>query len=500
MKKINKKGLSKISIILLSLVLVIVLALGGVAIVFISSPKFVAVSAIEKAQTEAFKYIDIASKKIEKIRLGKAKIKGDFKVTAEASQGANQFKDYLDILNNTTFSFDATTSVKENMGVINASLKYKDQASLDLNSYMADGRVYIKIKDVIDEYVYSENSSYAKVNEQADLNNEKVKIESIKTAVVDLLKKENFSKAKEAINIEGKILDVKKISYKLNVKQALVFEKNVLNALKADVKYLEAEVKLRNAVAYDTVDKVKTKMDLEIAELDKELETLTDEQAAFTSFEFNVFIKGIFAKPVRYAISVGDKNTKTIDKVYELTNYKTEKADMKLYIKEGVSTNEAFVKKLDKDKYTISAFENDKQVLEISGLMKPSNIDVTYQTFKLDTKMYGGSLKLKTVADKPGNEKTSLLYVIEGSTTGKVTVTSNMEMLVNQNIAAQDVSKATPIKDIKSEDMLMKLMLKLQKCDFYQKIMQTNMPNLEEPKNEPTVLPEADELNEVDAD
>lgn len=359
---------------------------------------------------------------IEKEQVHKAKINGKFNVNFDIKD--ETLKEELDKYNGMQIDFDLSTDIQQEISRLMLGIKEKDKELLNGDVVVDSENLYVNVKDITDGYIsYNIGQNiYESINTFEEDNNYLLLVkeiyDNVKEDFIKIIEKQEVSKEKVKININGKEKSVIKNSILLNDKlkdeiSLLVYKQLIVS--EEYMKYVENMVektkKQYEAYGWDsyTVTKEEYIEDLqrEIEKLEKKLEENKYEQennvnnsiVLNVEERFNIYTTQILNNPIIFEFETKRGNDKA--EIVALTY-------MDKYI--GFNKSEYNDDKLKED-FNINLFKenNDKWKVGINTLEGSEN-----------EKIFEANCEYKK------NESLNIDYVIpmeEENITGHINVT-----------------------------------------------------------------------------
>ncbi len=166
--------------------------------------------------------------------------------------------------------------VNKDKNIIDADIKINDMQLMNLAASMADGKVYIDLKDKFSKVVYTESeeavfdvSGFDKgldeITKKKDDYLYIVKV--VKNAILENISQEKLSKKIMLKDIDGKKVPVVEVTYEIDYPEYKKLHNGVINALLNDNKALES---VFGKESVDSVKQMLTSMKDDLSELDFE--------------------------------------------------------------------------------------------------------------------------------------------------------------------------------------------------------------------------------------
>ena len=291
---------------------------------------------------------------------------------------ANTTELYSFINNGYTLNLDASVKVKDktndlfNFGVAGSivnnvkskqlyydlNLKSEDKNLISINGIEKDEKLYFKLKDVFNKYYYTEFIYEEIYNSGSDRL-----VKDITNGIVESISEEKFVSSNETKTINGKSMNLEKISLSLKESEIIDILINVMSKLKSD------EEGLKFIVTEDlSLDEIKKSLDDAIKMLDESKKNITDDKVVLTYNTYlnnnNCMLLEILADEFSFVIEGYDTGT---------FNFKADDEDI---FKGTFSKDEISITLVEsnvnfKIKYSINSSSNN--------IKEVYNITVTYE-------------------------------------------------------------------------------------------------------------------------
>ena len=322
--------------------------------------------------------------------------------------------------------------------------------NLGLIGLLDEKKVFLKIKDVMDEFYYTDIEDSISNQEVVDsvnyeeiskLSKKDLKIltDHLKKSISKNITNKDLTKTKEALTLDGKKVSMYKLSLKMTDKMITSISKDYLKALSNDTKAIKVLQK---------IDKNITKSDLEDAVKSMGESTSNDEYLVLS------FYCKVFGDVTRIELSTSDglavDMSLSVD-FYQNKNKHNTTAVTAEMNGSSIKFEKAYTSK-DKANINITVV-NDEGNASISGTLVKNNstfdlaLSCTYNgetlgdvTFKISTVTKNKEYKLET--------KISI-----GNTEGnKIVLNSVNNIYLNEDIPSIDTDNAKDIKEISDEE------------------------------------------------
>ncbi len=171
----------------------------------------------------------------------KFKISGLTTINIDFDKTDNNLKAISDLINNLTIQSIGEFDTKLDIYNINLNTKYEDKEFINLNTYIEENNIYLKLNNLLDKYLKVDN------DETKNVTKKNVKITDIKNiinAIIDSLdktiNKQNFNREKDKITIEKQEYDVYNNYLVLKDNEINIFIISILNDLKDNQEFLDS--------------------------------------------------------------------------------------------------------------------------------------------------------------------------------------------------------------------------------------------------------------------
>lgn len=255
----------------------------------------------------------------------------------------------LDTLDNIKFNETLEIDKKNNLLKHSFRSTYSGNKMFEMYGYGDIDGFNFKIKDVLGKYLRVPTTHLSKLLEEDGSTKTRTNLISKKIikSVFNKINEEDLEKIKDKINIDGKEIEVNRISYTLNDSEMSSLLLAVLNELRADEEF---------------INEGSTLFGITNAEFINEIDNLSDSIETNANilnnkpFTINIYTKGIFNKIVKYEV-------KTDDYIIEYTN--------------GSKVKEISIKESEKTLYSISTDSNDPEKIKYNIVFKDYKIEAT---------------------------------------------------------------------------------------------------------------------------
>ncbi len=180
------------------------------------------------------------------------KMSGLIKVGINSTDKENeQLNSIFNILNNIQIGINGEIDGKNKINNINISSKYKDSKLIDGKIYTENNKLYIKLDEIYNKFIYVENLEEV-VNElenNIQLSEINDLVKSLISSVSKNLDSNKIENNNENITVNGNNINANKYSITLKDKEINDFIANILTSLKQDQKFINILNKLDKNIA-----------------------------------------------------------------------------------------------------------------------------------------------------------------------------------------------------------------------------------------------------------
>ncbi len=185
-----------------------------------------------------------------------------------------------EVIDNKTLDFDLNTSISNNEGKLN------------LDAYKRENSMYLKFVDIYDKYILQ---PFNAASESSDISKENLNYitKTIKDIFLKSLDNSKFEQNKDNLSIQGEDLEVNKISYRIDAKEAQRIMKKVVLEMKKDDKL---------------IDLLSSNLNVSKEKLNEMLDNLYVDEFSTDVLTLNVYTKGFLNDIICYDISIKNEN------------------------------------------------------------------------------------------------------------------------------------------------------------------------------------------------
>lgn len=452
----KNKRISKISIILI--VVVVSLIIGSVIFLlrYANSPKQIVKYMLSNISDSLIEIVDKRSDISDRISKEKFQLQGNLDVSLEFPSQTKLMMEYLglnpliNLINSANISVDLKTDIVGKKADAKFLFINGEKGNIDYQAICAqDGSAYYKIEDVTDKFIkYNENINIQDIFTANSDDNIKKVIKKLEKIVETNLKDEYFKKEKEQLNLEGKKVNTRKLILSLNSKQYKEYCKNILESIKQDTELVNYMVTMSN---YKDSNKLLEKINLEIDRIN----SIEDNENEMLNISIN---KKLFkAKPIKYSIAKRKNETsENITNYIDILDYKTDKYDYKIKISEK---SEVEVKKGEDNNITANFASVDGISGTFKGKIEKENIDLQYHINIKTSRNSQNITGILKAVEKDGKLNYSISYNVEQGINFKVEFDGIYEFNqdININIPSEYINKDKVNEDDFNKKLINKL-------------------------------------------
>lgn len=184
---------------------------------------------------------------------------------------------------------------------------------IGLGIYAKEKSIYLELKELFNKYIEFPIEEYDDMFESdTSIDDSRYILKTIKNVFLNNLDKKDFVQTKEKIELNGKSISTKKITYSFNEKKALEVTKRALEDLKGNSKFIKKIAKITGTKESE----VKKELNDSLENIKKSLKDTKDDQE---TIEISVYTTGLFHNGIKYEIIVKEDSDKT---VLTYSNYK----------------------------------------------------------------------------------------------------------------------------------------------------------------------------------
>lgn len=375
--KIKKKN-SKVEIIiaLICVIVFILLIVGVIYFKFSRDNKKIISTGITNL-TAKFEDMTVRNKDIELTKNytidGKIKLDLESDLLDDYASTYQEYKPYVNLINNlnkTNNSFSLKQNLDSKKILYQIDSKLNSDELIDAKFYIDEDKEYYFVKGFLDKYIENGKSSYFENLEenQNTYDNIDYLYKFIVKSLKENLKDEYFVKTDEEITIEGKKINTKKITLKLDENNGNELLENILKDLKADKKANEILTSLDE--------------DFEDAEVEDSIQKGQE-------ITFSVYVDNLFYHIKKYELSVDDASNKIL-----ITYLDQEKDIVEIY-NDNDLVSSIEITNDNKDNYTFNIFdENHKKISTITLKNTKELVEVSFN-MNIDDCVVNGKMTSK---------------------------------------------------------------------------------------------------------
>lgn len=487
-------GNKKVFIIWISVIIVVLVGLVFCLVVLANGDKQVLVkgyNSLIKEVDKGFDQLDKDQKKASDMQTIKAD--GNLKVELDLSDQIldEESKQIQEVVNKSSIDYEMNLDYEGAFLQLMLKPIFDGESLAELETDIEDDAMYIKIKDVMDEYYKQDlEENIFEISDEKDLEiykDIKVVYNGLKDLPTKIIKTSDVTSEKVKLDFGDEEIKVKKIVLTFDDELLIYSELEVYKAIINDDKVLESFVNIYNMDAYEEITKeeVEETFNKEIEELEEELKDIKEakKEKDYESLEevkLNVYTKGLFNKIVKVEFEEDDEKI-------GLTIVKDDKKEFVLNIDQNdEKLANINIINASKDNYEIKIDIKDFGVISINGIINDKKVDVEY---KLDVDISGEELNIKgrlfaeeKVIKKDKQDEFKFEFSID---TGKDLIGSakliyDMNITYGEEINKPDLSKSTTEIDDETSQKLNELLVEIigkLGLDFEQDMYPTEMPD-----------------------
>ena len=432
----NKKSKVGIIIAIICILLIILVVAVAMYLKYTRDNKKVISTGITTL-TEKFEKMAVRNEDIELTENytidGNIKFDIESEMLDEYASVYTKYKPYVNLINNLNDT-DNTFSVKQNINdkkaLFDISSKLDNEELLGAKLYITEDKEYYFVKGFLDKYIeYGDSKYFDSLEEnQNTYDNINYLYKFIIKSLKNNLKDEYFTKSDTVITIDGKKVNTKKITLKLDQKNGNELLGNILKDLKNDKKAKEI------LMSYDE--------DFE----DTEIENVIEYDQEIT---FSVYVDNIFYNIKKYEIYVDDSLEKVtmtyLDAEVDVIDvYEDNELAASIEITNESKDNYIFnIYDEDHEKVANIALKNGKETSEMSFYIEIEDVIVKGKM----TSKYSNIVKKKSYDN---NTVISFSVKAEDEEIADIEVTMDMKAK-NSSEIDEDVSNAVTQDQITTE-------------------------------------------------
>lgn len=422
-----KKGISKISILIIIAVIFIIFGIAMTIYTNIPSVKFkIGVKNLFNQATT-----NLNNQKYEKLLNSSKPLEMKNSISLKSSLKAidNIDTDKLNnILNTTQLDFNIINDKNNKYSQLDLNLNAENTNVVNISAYADNEKTYILLKNLYDKYIEI-NSAYSDIIENKNTTNEEYSyiINKFSSLLSSNIKDSYITKSNEDVKIDNKTIKATKLSLSLyKMIDDGAFD-NIINGIKNDKKSLDILIKILNNQQYGTEEQIKTM-------LDDTLKNIKDEKDSYKDINISIYINGILGNIIGYSYNDSTNNIKYFN-----------------------------TKSNGKDNITVNI--NDGFNINLIGLSNDTNINYDYSIIYKDQDSNEQTLKgniKESFNLKNNNSGNGELDISLGSdSTGTLELTDFVSISTLDSVDKKDFSNNVSINNISYDDIT-KIISKLQ--------------------------------------
>lgn len=277
---------------------------------------------------------DIFQKSKDKTVSTNYKLDFDINVKDDLLSGSD-YEKMIDEINQLNLEMNGSMDRKNKTFAYNVAINHDKDHLIDLGVYAKEKSIYLELKDLFSKYIEFPIEEYDEMFESnTSTNDSRYVLKTIKNAFLDNLDKKDFVQTKEKIELNGKSISTKKITYAFNEKKALEVTQKALEDLKGNSKF----IKKAATITGKKESEFKESLNDSLKEVQTELKNAKDDQEMI---EISVYTTGLFHRGVKYEVAIKE------DSETMLLSYSNYKNIVQVDALEG--SNTVFTAKITKE-------------------------------------------------------------------------------------------------------------------------------------------------------
>lgn len=359
-------------------------------------------------------------------------------------------------LNNSEISF--TTSRDTENRYHEASFKYKNENErLNTNFYFNNNNMYVYAKDFLDKHVsvINENSTklekYALhlVNSELSLTDINSLLSVVKDTVDDVKINDKLSSTKENVNINNTVKEVVKDKLLVDNELAVRFTSKLIENIVDNPKALSIINKVEGS---ENISDTKTILLKEYSLLNNGQKRIFKENENIC---INTYTEGFFPSFIMQQIEHNvDEN---LNESFAFLKYNINGYKEHFSFGKGNYNVVLDVQKLELSKHklniTVKENELDKYFAEISGVISPKKVDITYNLKSQDLNILNGKVEYsQSLESKTKNSKLRIEFNAENIDYGKGKVEISTATRIRNTLRKHEIKNETKYEDLSEGD------------------------------------------------
>lgn len=435
--KKKKKG-SKVPIVIAIISILLIVIIIGVAVYFkYTRDNRKVISTGITTLTEKFEKMSTRNKDIELTNNftidGNMKFDIESKLLSEYATTNPNYKPYVNLINNlndTKNTFSLKQNVNDKKSLFEMKSELDNDELLGAKFFITEDKEYYFIKGFVDKYVESGDSEYFDSLEENSNTYDDIKYlyDFVMKSLKNNLKDEYFVKTDAVITIDGKKVNTKKITLKLDEKNGNELIRNIIKDLKNDKKAKD----ILKSYGEDIED-------AEVNDVFEEGQEIT----------FSVYVDNIFYNIKKYEMYTDDAEEKVT-----ITYLDAEVDVIEIYEDDELSSSIEITNE-SKDKYVFNFFDDDHK--KLANIALTNGKEKTEMSFyiEIDSVLVKGKMSStysNIVKKESYDNNTMLNFTIEANEEEIADVEITIDMKAkNSSEIDEDVSNAVTEDQITTE-------------------------------------------------
>lgn len=299
---LQQPGKKKVGIIV-GIVVAIIAILCIIYFVILSSPKNIFLKAINHEYQRLDNKLanlsnnDIFQKSKDKTVSTNYKLDFDMNVKDDLLSGSD-YEKMINEINQLNLEMNGTMDRKNKTFSYTVALNHDNDHLIDLGVYAKEKSIYLELKNLFGKYIEFPIEEYDEMFESnTSTNDSRYVLKTIKDAFLNNLDKKDFVQTKEKIELNGKSISTKKITYSFNQKKTLEVTQKALEDLKGNNKFIKKVA----TITGKKESEYKEELNDSLKEVQTKLKNTTDDKEMI---EISVYATGLFHSGVKYEIVI----------------------------------------------------------------------------------------------------------------------------------------------------------------------------------------------------
>lgn len=373
-------------VVLVGIIIVVLVGLLGFVFYLTKSPKMIFNGFINKMYKSA-----------QNVMVDLDTVGGSFAIQTNISTN-DESNEILNIINDIFVEFDYELDYNNKTAFTKISTKYDDEKLIDLDVYLKDSTGYVLLKDIYSKYisVALEEDIDSIFESVKYLDDQKIVLSELKTAITKSLKSEYFATDKEKITINNQKVNTTKNSLELDNIDDIATD--FLTYLKNSNKFINSASKILN------ISEAEVQSNLE-----ESLSSLKEDQleATYDDTELSIYTKGLMNEVVMIELSmeVDDKEEYLRFTVEDVNNINIEISSSEINLNGHIK----MTKEEEKDiiELTLEHSQSDMKL----GLIFSYSVDYNQKLNNVDV---NNSVDVNSLTEDEYNEISTKLMEIPG--------------------------------------------------------------------------------------